>query len=452
MIHTRCLGGVLLVCSAVNGGAFLLNPAARHVITSVQHQRDARTTTTALVARTSRYRSRVPSRVFARDGDSSEAALASEDVRYSKGKAVAGAAATAVAAAAVAIVSHPGAADAAADVLAAGAEAGAGAGLQISEIISQMLADPASALAANPEWTRYAFMFPVGILVATCAQTAGIGGAALTAPVFLLGFPLLGPDYPLHSVAASVATAILSEAFGFSSGLLGYFRRGLIDPGSALPFILASIPSCLLGALIVPYADERVLKAIYAVFMLGLSAYLLLDEQGSESLVPEECSVEELESGDMKAICTSEGTEYFYRKPDFGAGSGLSTAFGGLMTGMLGVGIGEVVIPQLVKKNGVPLPVAAGTSILVVFLNAVAVAAGTQIGGIVSRGGEDIPWNLIAFIVPGVVIGGQLAPKMQGRLSQRTMEKVLAGVFGGVGATFAAISVKTLLSLTDVST
>ena len=41
------------------------------------------------------------------------------------------------------------------------------------------------------------------------------------------------------------------------------------------------------------------------------------------------------------------------------------------MTGMRGVGIGEVVIPQLVKKNGVPLPVAAGTSVLVVFLNAV---------------------------------------------------------------------------------
>ncbi|CBJ25553.1 conserved unknown protein [Ectocarpus siliculosus] len=452
MIHTRCLGGVFLVCSAVNGGAFLLNPAARHdVITSVQQQRDARTTTAALVERTGRCRSRVPSRVLATDGDSNEAALASENVRYSTGKAVVGAAATAAAAAAVAIVSHPAAAGAATDVLAAGAEVGAGAGLQISATISQVLADPASALAANPEWTRYAFMFPVGILVATCAQTAGIGGAALTAPVFLLGFPLLGPDYPLHSVAASVATAILCEAFGFSSGLLGYFRRGLIDPGSALPFILASIPSCLLGALIVPYADERVLKAIYAVFMLGLSAYLLLDEQGSESLVPEECSVEELESGDMKAICTSEGTEYIYRKPDFGTGSGLSTAFGGLMTGMLGVGIGEVVIPQLVKKNGVPLPVAAGTSILVVFLNAV-VAAGTQIGGIVSRGGEDVPWNLIAFIVPGVVIGGQLAPKMQGRLSQRTMEKVLAGVFGGVGVTFAAISVKTLLSLTSVST
>lgn len=78
-------------------------------------------------------------------------------------------------------------------------------------------------------------------------------------------------------------------------------------------------------------------------------------------------------------------------------------------------------------------------------------AAGTQISGIMSQGGEDVPWNLIAFIVPGVVIGGQLAPTLQGRLSQRTMEKILAGVFGGVGATFATISVKALLAATAVS-
>lgn len=64
------------------------------------------------------------------------------------------------------------------------------------------------------------------------------------------------------------------------TGLLGYFRRGLIDLGSAIPFIVASLPACLVGALIVPYADERVLKALYAVFMLSLSAYLLLDDEG----------------------------------------------------------------------------------------------------------------------------------------------------------------------------
>lgn len=80
-----------------------------------------------------------------------------------------------------------------------------------------------------------------------------------------------------------------------------------------------------------------------------------------------------------------------------------------------------------------------------------AVAAGTQISGIISQGGEDVPWNLIAFIIPGVIIGGQLAPRMQGRLSQRTMEKILSGVFGAVGTTFAVISFKSLMALTSAS-
>lgn len=71
-----------------------------------------------------------------------------------------------------------------------------------------------------------------------------------------------------------------SRCLFYFAGLLGYFRRGLIDAGSAVPFIAASLPACLLGALIVPYADERVLKALYAVFMLALSGYLLLDDQG----------------------------------------------------------------------------------------------------------------------------------------------------------------------------
>ncbi|CAM9250748.1 unnamed protein product, partial [Sphacelaria rigidula] len=111
------------------------------------------------------------------------------------------------------------------------------------------------------------------------------------------------------------------------------------------------------------------------------------------------------------------------------------------MTGMLGVGIGEVVIPQLVKKNGVPVPVAAGTSVLVVFLNAVGETIFSWLPSHAGMG-EVVPWNLIAFIVPGVIIGGQLAPMMQGKLSQRTMERILASVFGFVGVTFATLTLK----------
>lgn len=109
-------------------------------------------------------------------------------------------------------------------------------------VLSQLWADPLGELAANPEWTRYAFMFPVGVCVATCAQTAGIGGAAIMGPFFLLGLPLLGPEFPLHSVAASVATAIMAEAFGFSSGNLKLFSMRLI--------FSASTCSCVVNAVV----------------------------------------------------------------------------------------------------------------------------------------------------------------------------------------------------------
>jgi uncharacterized protein len=74
-----------------------------------------------------------------------------------------------------------------------------------------------------------------------------------------------------------------------------------------------------------------------------------------------------------------------------------------------------VIVPQLVKISKVPAPVAAATSVLVVLINAVA-AAGTQIGELSSSGGglqNAIPFHLVLYTIPGVIVGGQLAPRLQ---------------------------------------
>ena len=70
--------------------------------------------------------------------------------------------------------------------------------------------------------TLYWFMFPVAILVATCAMLSGIGGAAPFTPIFMRVFPLLGPEYVLGSTVAAIATALITQTFGFLSGLIGY--------------------------------------------------------------------------------------------------------------------------------------------------------------------------------------------------------------------------------------
>ena len=60
----------------------------------------------------------------------------------------------------------------------------------------------------------YSFMLPASTAVATCCQLCGIGGAALFSPIFLLVFPLLGPDYPLDSVSSADATAAAADSSG----------------------------------------------------------------------------------------------------------------------------------------------------------------------------------------------------------------------------------------------
>ena len=82
--------------------------------------------------------------------------------------------------------------------------------------------------------------------------------------------------------------AILVESFGFSSGVLGYLRRGLIDSKTAFSFALASMPAALLASKYLSL-PELSLKTLYSLLMIGLSAYLLqqstiIEENGEDSL------------------------------------------------------------------------------------------------------------------------------------------------------------------------
>jgi len=86
-----------------------------------------------------------------------------------------------------------------------------------------------------------------------------------------------------------------------------------------------------------------------------------------------------------------------------------------------------------------PVSVAAATSVLVIILTVVA-ASGTHIFALVSEGGvEAVPWHLVMFTVPGVIIGGQIGTRLQGKFSQEKMEKVFAILFGVIGVAMISI-------------
>lgn len=295
------------------------------------------------------------------------------------------------------------------------------------------------------DWTQYWFMFPVAMCVATSAMLSGIGGAALFIPIFVIIFPLLGPEYPL-ATSAAIGSALMTEVFGFSSGFIGYYRKRLIDFKSAIPFICVSIPVAIVGALLFGFLQEQetLLKGAYAVLMLVLCPIILRHTPPPQS--PTDTSGEASDATiEIRTVTSRGGQTYRFRKPRQGPIGAAFTSIGSFLTGFLGVGVGEVILPQLVKRNHVPVAVAAATSVFTVIVT-IASASFTQVTALIAAGGVDaIPWNLVCYTIPAVILGGQIGPWLQGRIAQRTMERAIAILFGIIGVAMAWIVLRTLL-------
>ncbi|MCB0706794.1 MAG: sulfite exporter TauE/SafE family protein [Saprospiraceae bacterium] len=274
--------------------------------------------------------------------------------------------------------------------------------------------------------TLYWFMFPIGILVATIAMLSGIAGAALFMPFFLLVLPILGNEYELASPVTAIAAALITCTFGFASGFVGYFRKKLIDFDQGWKFLRFSIPLAILGALICPMIDENYIRGLYGALMLVLAWILLKkDIAGSESL-----TVASAETPNSKTKVSSDGKMYSYFPYSI---QKIPTIAGGFLTGLLSTGIGEMVMPQLIKGGKFPVPVAAATSVIVVSLTFL-FASGTHIYILINEGGaQAIPWHLVIYTIPGVLIGGQLGPALQGKISRTKMIRGISIVFIVIG-------------------
>jgi len=238
----------------------------------------------------------------------------------------------------------------------------------------------------------------------------------------------------------------MTEVFGFSSGFIGYYRKRLIDFRSAVPFICVSIPVAIVGALLFGFLQEQevLLKGAYALLMLILCPVILRHTPPRNVLADAADNDAVNADAEIREITGRDGTTYRFRKPRQGIIGGFFTSIGSFLTGFLGVGVGEVILPQLVKRNHVPVAVAAATSVLTVIVT-IASASFTQIAALIEAGGlSAVPWNLVCYTIPAVIIGGQIGPLLQGRIAQRKLEKAIAILFGIIGVSMAWIVIKSV--------
>lgn len=274
---------------------------------------------------------------------------------------------------------------------------------------------------------EYWYMLPVSILIATIAMASGVEGGTFFAPVFILALRL--------SPEVAIGVALITEVFGFASGLQAYARKRLIDYRLGLTLLAMTIPLAALGAWLAGFVEPDLLKVILGVGLFAVAASFLRsprprDVEQLDTLARQE----QLAKRPQTCLTTAEGEQICYTVCNRLEG-GLIAGIGALFMGLVATGLGEMNGYFLLQRCRVPGKVAVATSVFVVAVTALLASTGHFIR-FAQNGGEvlDTVLSLIIFTVPGVIIGGQLGSGLASRVSQHTLERGLGVLFLVVGS------------------
>lgn len=257
-------------------------------------------------------------------------------------------------------------------------------------------------------------------------MASGVEGATFFAPIFLLALGL--------PAEVAIGTGLLTEVFGFASGVTAYVRRGLVDYALARALLVATVPAAIIGSLLVPFIRSDILETILGMGLIAVAITFLRAPDHDETERLDRDISEDFGRAAETILVTAEGEEIRYTVCNRMEG-GLIAGLGALFMGMISTGLGELNGYFLLRRCRVPSRVAIGTGVVVVAVTALS-AATVHMWRFVQAGGDDLQTvlALATFTIPGVIVGGQLGPMIGTRLSQNALEKTLGGLFLIVGA------------------
>ncbi|MFB6293277.1 MAG: sulfite exporter TauE/SafE family protein [Halonotius sp.] len=264
------------------------------------------------------------------------------------------------------------------------------------------------------------WIFPASILFSTVALASGVSGALFFTPFFLLGVGL--------TPAQAVGAGLLTELFGMGNGLRSYVKQDVVDYATAKYLLVGAVPAVVVGAFAAHYIEPRLLKFAFGAGLVLLGGFLLYYDP------PEDCEPGSCEGGFLKrknsgrgttTIEAADGEAFTYDTCWRPPGVALSTA-GGFITGLISAGLPEIVTTQLIVRCRLPPRVAVATS---VFVLAIAAAAGAAVHALAATP----VWFVVAWSIPGVVVGGTIGTRVGKYVPSDLMETGLGVVFAIVG-------------------
>lgn len=221
------------------------------------------------------------------------------------------------------------------------------------------------------------YLFPIGIIIAIFSMSAGISGANFWIPVYLF---LIKID-PLICFWIALITMI----FGFGSGVIRNIYQGTVNWYMVKQYLIPTIPAAIIGSLLTAYVNENILILIFGSFIFIYGVYQLIVSVISKKGQPKHQKI--------------------YWELGFIAG---------FLKGLIATGLGKLITPGMWNHERIKSPSHVIGSTVVIILIVDLVAAITRMNpGFVNKLVEnrDAIFNVMIFVLPSVVIGGQIGPQ-----------------------------------------
>ncbi len=268
------------------------------------------------------------------------------------------------------------------------------------------------------------YLLPVSILIAAVANGAGIGGATFFSPLFILA---LGFDPKV-----AIGAALITEVFGFSSGVIAHARARTIDWKVARMLAAVSVPMAVVGSVASGAVSPYILKLALAFGLMAIAVSFVRhrDREIEDGAILEGRGV--VQPAVSRLIVTRDGDRIEYQLCRQNEGRWAS-AVGGGFVGLISTGLGELNSYALVMRCRIPTRVTVATSVVVVAVTALA-ASVTHLIGFIQEGAKamETVYSIVLFTVPGVLVGGQLGPQISNRVSEKTLIRSIGWLFAGV--------------------
>ena len=248
-----------------------------------------------------------------------------------------------------------------------------------------------------------------GGLAGCLGALVGIGGGVLLVPILN---SIVGLSFKEATAVSLVGVLATSSTAGLSGG------RRLLNLRLAIVLLAFSVTGSTLGATYLMHFSERTYELVFGLTATSIAA-LMFVRLHKRNVLPAGADLGVL-GGEFHDDDT--GGDVAYRVNNLPVAA--SVSFGaGVLTSLVGIGGGILIVPTLNTLCGVPLRVAAATSVMMIGVTAVPSLAAHWSHGLL--GDFHVPAMTALGVLMGFQVGRAISPRAQVRWLKLVMASIL---------------------------